>query len=299
MNDLKTVLVTGSHGFIGRHVVCYLAQSGFAVKAASRVAPLFAHSNVTVLTIGDLTEPFDWDPLLSRCDAVVHLAGIAHTNANVELYDRVNRRATEALASTAASRGVHMIYVSTIAAQFGSSANHELTETDPANPDTAYGRSKLAAEQAVRAAGPCYTILRPVAVYGDGAKGNFATLNFLARLPIPLPLGALTAKRSILSVDNLASAIGFVLVDPRARGQTFIVSDPTPLTIPEIISRLRRSWGRSDGLIRMPEKWIEIFLQTVGKSAIWQGLGRPHVARPGKLLALGWNPVEPRFTPPK
>ncbi len=230
--------------------------------------------------------------MLTKCDAVVHLAGIAHTYADAALYDLVNHQATEALAQSAADFGIHMILMSSIAAQSGSFVEHELTETDQANPDSAYGRSKLAAEHAVRAAGHNFTILRPVAVYGDGAKGNFATLNALAKLRIPLPLGGLTATRSILSVKNLASAVELVLTDPRARGETFIVSDPEPLAISEIIKRSRQRLGRPSWLVRVPENWIEIVLKVMGKNSLWQGIGRSLVARPKKLLALGWKPME-------
>jgi nucleoside-diphosphate-sugar epimerase len=292
MNNSTTVLVTGSHGFIGRHLVNYLAARGYSVRAASKSDFRFDGTNVVSVELGDLRQPFDWRPLLTKCDAVVHLAGIAHTNADPGLYDLVNHQATASLANSAADCGVHMIFMSSIAAQSGSFVEHELTETDPASPDSAYGRSKLAAEQAVRAAGDNYTILRPVAVYGDGAKGNFATLNALARLRIPLPLGGLTATRSILSVENLASAVELVLTDPRARGETFIVSDPEPLPIPEIIARSRRRLGRPSWLIRVPENWLETVLKTVGRGSVWQQIGRSLIARPRKLVALGWKPVE-------
>jgi UDP-glucose 4-epimerase len=291
MNQPTTVLVTGSNGFIGRHLVRHLADSGYKVLAASRNQLGFEHPNVVSVRLDDLSGSLDWRPLLARCEAIVHLAGIAHTNSSPDLYDRINRQATESLAVAAAQLGVPLIFMSSIAAQSGSFAHHELSETDPARPDTAYGRSKLAAEQSVRSAGNDFTILRPVVVYGDGAKGNFATLNKLANLPVPLPLGALTAPRSVLSVDNLSSAVELVLIDRRARGETFIVSDPTPLTVPEIIKRLRLGMGRSSWLVQVPQRWLEFSLRAVGRGAIWQGIGCPLVARPDKLLALGWKPT--------
>jgi len=290
MNDQFTVLVTGSGGFLGRHLVPYLAQQGFRVVAASRTTSRFQGHNVVAVPLPDLAAPFDWTPLLRNCDAVVHLAGIAHTFADEDLYDRVNHQAAEDLAGAALQSGSHLVLISSIAAQSGSFSNRELTEDDAPRPSNAYGRSKLAAELSVRSTGGSFTILRPVVIYGDGEKGNFATIHGISRLPLPLPFGALTARRSVLSVDNFCSAVATALVNPRARGETFIVSDPTPLTVSDVITRYRASLNRPPRLIPVPERWLELLLKAGGQSSIWHRIGCPLIARPRKLLALGWTP---------
>jgi nucleoside-diphosphate-sugar epimerase len=290
MNDQTTVLVTGAGGFLGRHLVPHLAARGYKVIAASRRTSGFSDPNIVTLPLPDLSIPFDWQPLLQECAAVIHLAGIAHTYANEDIYDRVNHLATEALARAASRNGAHLVFVSSIAAQSGSFSDSELTEDDPPRPNNAYGRSKLAAERAIRKAGVSFTILRPVVIYGDGEKGNFATVHKVSRLPIPLPFGALTAPRSVLSVQNFCSVVMTALSNSNARGETFIVSDPAPIAVSDVIARYRTGLGRSPWLIPIPEKWLELSLKAVGQSVVWQGIGRPLVARPGKLLALGWEP---------
>lgn len=290
MNNQGTVLVTGSDGFVGRHLVPFLAAQGYRVIAASRSAFSFEDPNIAAVRLPDLSTPFDWDPLLRECESVVHLAGIAHTIADDDLYDRINHRATKALAGAAFRCGAHLVFVSSIAAQSGSFSDHELTEDDLPRPTNAYGRSKLAAEQAVRATGVSFTILRPVVIYGDGEKGNFATIHKISRLPIPLPFGAVSALRSVLSIQNLNSAVATALTNSRARGEIFIVSDPTPMTVSDMIARYRASRGRSPWLIPIPERWLELFFKAIGQSAIWQRIGRPLIARPRKLLTFGWNP---------
>jgi nucleoside-diphosphate-sugar epimerase len=290
MNDQTTVLVTGSDGFLGRHLVPFLAAHGHKVIAASRAASAFNSPNIVTTPLPDLSMPFDWQPLLSQCDAVVHLAGIAHTFAEDELYDRVNRRATEALAYAAFRCGTHLVFVSSIAAQSGAFSDRELTESDPPRPTNAYGKSKLVAEQSIRATGASFTILRPVVVYGEGEKGNFASVHKISRLPIPLPFGGLRAQRSVLSVQNFCSAVALTLADPRARGETFIVSDPKPNTLSDIIARYRAELGRPPWLIPIPETWLELALKAIGQGAMWERIGLPLVARPTKLLALGWGP---------
>jgi nucleoside-diphosphate-sugar epimerase len=298
VNDQTTVLITGSDGFIGYHLVPYLAAQGFKVIAASRTPSSFDGPNIVAASLPDLSRPFDWQPLLKQCDAVVHLAGIAHTFAEDDLYDRVNHRATEALANAAFQCGVHLVFVSSIAAQSGAFSDHELTENDLPKPTNAYGRSKLVAEKAIHTAGASFTILRPVVIFGEGEKGNFASIHKISRLPIPLPFGGLTAQRSVLSAQNFCSAVAFALTNPSARGETFIVSDPNPLTLSDIIARYRVSLGRSPLLIPIPEKWLEVFLNSIGRNAIWQRIGCPLVARPKKLLAFGWKPLESTQLPP-
>jgi UDP-glucose 4-epimerase len=290
MTDNTTVLVTGSDGFIGRHLVPYLASHGFKVIAASRSAAV-SGQNISAAALPDLSAPFDWGPLLQKCDAIVHLAGIAHTYADEDLYDRINHRATEALARTAARLGKHLVFISSIAAQSGSFSDQELTEDDPPRPTNAYGRSKLAAEQAIRAADGLFTVLRPVVIYGQGEKGNLATIRKIARLPFPLPFGGLTARRSVLSVQNLNSAIATALTDARARRETFIVCDPTPVTVAQLIARYRAGFGRSAWLFPAPEVLFELALKAAGQAPVWQRIGCSLVARPDKLLALGWKPL--------
>ena len=197
------VLVTGADGFVGRHLVPYLVARGYSVVAASRAATNFDSPDVTAVPLSDLSRLFDWQPLLDQCDAVVHLAGIAHKYARDDVYDRVNHRATSALAR-AISRGPpkHLVFISSIAAQSGSYADHDLTEDDFPTPNNAYGRSKFAAEQAIRAAGISFTILRPVVIYGEGEKGNFATVHRLSRLPILRPLSAGRASNPPASLER-------------------------------------------------------------------------------------------------
>jgi nucleoside-diphosphate-sugar epimerase len=290
MKDQTTVLVTGCDGFLGRHLVPYLADQGHKVIAASRTVSNLEGPNIVTAAIPDLSNPFDWEPLVQQCRAIVHLAGIAHKFANEDLYDRVNCQASQALASAASRCNAHLIYVSSIAAQCGSFSDREVTEDDPPEPTTSYGRSKLAAERSIRATGVSFTILRPVVIYGDGEKGNFAAVHRASRLPIPLPFRSLTAKRSVLSVQNFCSAIALALTDLRARGEIFIISDPEPLTLPEIIARYQASLGRPPWLVAVPERWLKLFFKAIGEEGIWQRIGCPLVARPTKILALGWKP---------
>ena len=191
-----SVLVTGSSGFVGQRVVASLSEAGYHVIAASR-NPLATGTacRVQVAHLPDLRERIHWDGLLSNVDYVVHLAGIAHRGAGIsdESYDCVNHLAVADLASAAARAGVaRLVFISSILSQSGPSSDHSLSEADEPRPTTAYGRSKLAAEMALRVSKVPYTIFRPVLIYGPNARANMGKLVRLAASPWPLPFGSLT-----------------------------------------------------------------------------------------------------------
>jgi nucleoside-diphosphate-sugar epimerase len=292
------VLVTGATGFVGRAVVAALAADGEEVHAAVRATEQAAPQppfprGVTIVRHGDLGEPVDWASPLAGMDAVVHLAGIAHAGPGIadERYDRVNHLATEALAAAAHTAGVgHLVFISSIRAQTGPTAGHVVNERDEPRPTDPYGRSKLAAERAVARSGVPFTILRPVLVYGPGVKGNLRALMRLAALPVPLPFGALTARRSLVNLANLAGAISFVLHHDVCAGEIYVVADPEPLTLAEIVTALRQGVGKPPGLIAMPPALLRLALAALGRGSNWEQINGALVADPGKLMAAGWRP---------
>jgi UDP-glucose 4-epimerase len=292
------VLVTGASGFVGRALVNDLAAQGHRVRAAMRQpADIFA-SEVEVVAVSDLARPIEWRTLLRDMEAVVHLAGIAHAGPGIaeETYDRVNRAATAGLAGAAAGAGIRrLVFVSSIRAQAGAASERVLTETDPPQPTDAYGRSKLAAEEAVRASNVPFTVLRPVLIYGAGVKGNLASLVELAQSPWPLPFGALHNRRSMLARENLVAAIHLALAEPATAGKTYVAADPGALTVAQIVGALRAGLGRRPGLIPVPAALMAMPLKATGRAHLWERIGGELVADPSALLTAGWRPpVETR-----
>jgi nucleoside-diphosphate-sugar epimerase len=291
----QTVLVTGSSGFVGRPLVAALAGAGHEVIAASRNPSAAAvPDGVRVARLPDLAQAVDWASLLAGVTHVVHLAGVAHRGSAVSdaMYDRINHRAVADLAAAAAQAGVaRLVFISSIGSQSGAAAEGVLTEADQPRPTTPYGRSKLAAEVALRNSGVAHTILRPVLIYGPDAPGNMGALVRLAGAPWPLPFATLNGRRSLLAVDNLIGAVEFAMRSPAAANETYVVADSGALALPDIIRVLRAAIDRPPRLFAVPQPLLADGLRLIGREELWRRLGGSLVVSPAKLMAAGWRPV--------
>jgi nucleoside-diphosphate-sugar epimerase len=287
-------LVTGASGFIGRAAVSALAATGHSVRAASRKPNRTpSQANIEWMELPDLEKDVDWSPLIAGIDIVVHLAAIAHRGeAGAGDYLRVNHAATAELAKCCRRHAVkRLIFMSSIAAQTGSAADHVVTENDEPRPVTGYDRAKLAAEEDIRRSGVPFTILRPVTVYGPGAKANIALLMRIAALPLPLPFGAFRNRRSLVAIENLVRAILLCLDSPQTLSETFIVSDPEPITLADMFAALREGAGRSPMLVPIPPMAIRALLNAADRPELWDRIGRELIANSAKLQGAGWSPL--------
>ena len=290
----QRVLVTGASGFIGRPMVAALLRAGYTVRAVTR-RPVSFPNAVEVVTIPDLRNSVDWAPILQGVDSIIHLAGRAHgpvANADFSDFDLINWIATQQLAVAANAAGVaRFVYISSVRAQSGASAAHPLREQDGPRPTNYYGRSKLAAETAIRASGVPFTIFRPVVIYGPNPKGNMRTLVRLAQLPLPLPIASFAGRRSLLGIDNLVSAIIFALKNPATVNETYLLADSAPMTVGETLVVLRKGQGRSFMTVYIPRFIIRSLLALCGRADLWSRVAGGLVADTSKFESLGWRPV--------
>ena len=181
--------LTGATGFIGQHLLRELPKRGHRLRVLLRrpaAVPIEAASAV----IGDLARPRNMAAALEGVDAVIHSAGLAHAMSGIpeDDYRVINTEATIGLARAARRAGARrFIFLSSIRAQCGPTADTVMTEAIEPAPTDAYGKSKLAAERGLAELDIDWVALRATLVYGPGVKGNMAQLMRLARSPLPLP----------------------------------------------------------------------------------------------------------------
>ncbi|MBM6580635.1 NAD-dependent epimerase/dehydratase family protein [Microvirga sp. BT689] len=287
------IALTGSTGFIGRHLLAELPKRGYRIRVLLR-RPSEVPAGASGAVIGDIASPYNMAAALRDVDMVIHSAGLAHAMSGrpEDDYRTINTEATVKLAQSAERAGVkRFVFLSSIRAQSGPSSEGVLTEEMEPHPTDAYGRSKLEAERGLAGLDLDWAALRPVLVYGAGVKGNMAALLALAQSPWPLPLGGLTARRSLLSLDNLAAAVDAVLKAEGSLRRPFIAADPEPVTIPAMVTALRKGLGRGPGLIPVPSFVLKGAAALAGRGEAYQRLAGSLVASPDALRNLGWQPV--------
>jgi nucleoside-diphosphate-sugar epimerase len=271
---MEQILITGATGFIGGHLLPHLETQNFSLKIATRKTSPQCSQKIATVKIADIDESTDWSEALTNIDFVIHLAARAHilkegaTDPETEFY-KTNTAATANLVKQAIAQGVkHIIFISSIGAM-ATLSEQTLTETSTCEPDTPYGRSKLQAEQALKQlcenSAMTWTILRPPLIYGPRNPGNMERLLKLVKTGLPLPLGGINNRRSLLYVGNLVDAITTCISHPDAKNQTFLVSDGEDLSTPALIHKIAQAMGKSPTLIPVPSKLLTLASKPLGK----------------------------------
>ena len=156
------VALTGATGFIGQYLLKALPERGYRVRVLLRRPTMMPEGCSSVL-IGDLARPYNMSEALADVDAVIHTAGIASTMSGLpeDDYRLFNTEATIAFARAAErARVKRFVFLSSIRAQSGPTADGVLTEEREPQPTDAYGRSKLEAEKGLAETGLDWAALR-------------------------------------------------------------------------------------------------------------------------------------------
>ena len=293
------ILITGATGFIGQRLYPALLNQGHTLYATQRPTPSSSQlpADLHPIPIDDTLTP---KAPLPPLDAVIHLAARAHilndSSPDPEAdFFKVNTQGTLNLAKAAlAASAQHFIFISSIGAM-ATLSPQRLTETSPCQPDTPYGRSKLAAEQALidlaQDSSMAYTILRPTLVYGPGNPGNMERLLKLIQRRLPLPLGAIHNQRSLVYVDNLVDAILTSLHHSQAQNQLFLVSDGQDLSTPELIRQLAGYLQCSAPLLPIPPALMQLAGRLTGKTNTVSRLTSSLAVDSAKIRhTLHWHP---------
>ena len=293
-------LVTGASGFVGNATCARLVAQGMDVIGTVRHPPTRPLLGVDYRIVGDLDANTDWRDALTGVDTIVHCAARVHVMQETAAdplvaFRTANVAGTEQLARQAAAAGIRrFIFLSSVKVNWeGGLVAYR--ETDLPAPKDVYGTSKHEAELGLREikaeTGMELVVVRPTLIYGPGVKANFQALMRALMRGIPLPLGAIHNRRSLLALDNVVDLIVTCIKHPAAANETFLVSDGEDLSTTELIRRLARAIGRPARLIPMSTTVLMAGATLLGRREVAKRLcGTLQVDITKVREVLGWAP---------
>jgi len=275
-------LLTGATGFVARRLFAALG------------------GRPGVLSLRSASE--GWAEALRHRECVVHLAARVHVMRDVSddpmaAFREANVTSTLTLANLASNAGVkRFIFISSVKVNGEQTLpGHPFRATDVPAPQDPYGISKMEAEVGLREiasqTGMEVVIIRPPLVYGPGVKANFASMVRWLQRGLPLPLGAIHNRRSLVALDNVVDLIITSIDHPAAANQTLMVSDGEDVSTTELLQRMGKALGKPARLIPVPQRMLELGAALLGKQAVAQRLfsSLQVDVQPTRQL-LGWTP---------
>jgi NADH dehydrogenase len=255
-SNLETlVTVFGGSGFLGRHVVRALCKRDYRIRVAVRRPELAGHLQ-PLGKVGqihavqaNLRYPASVAAAMRDSHVAINLVGILAESGG-QTFEAVQAGGAEMVARAASAEGARVVHVSAIGADADSAS--------------AYARAKAAGEQAVLAASPSATILRPSVVFGpeDQFTNRFAAM---ARMSPAIPLvgGGLTRMQPAY-VGDVAAAVADAVDGKTRPGATYELGGPEVLTMREIMETILEITDRDRALVSLPfglARILAVFLQ--------------------------------------
>lgn len=297
------VVVTGANGFIGRALCRTLVENGHRVTGVVRragAAPAgvdeYVYAGHEFADIGA-----HWPAAPGAVDCVVHLAARVHvmndsTSDPDAAFRAMNVDGTLRVAEASHRHGVgRIVFVSSIKAIAEVDGGRPLSETTVAHPEDPYGRSKRDAEVLLRQFGDTTgletVIVRPPLVYGPEVRANFVRMMDAVARGMPLPLGSISARRSIVYVDNLADALLQCIIDPRAAGECFHVADDDAPSVAGLLRLVGDVLCKPARLLPVPATALRMIGKLTGRSAAVGRLTSSLQLDTSRIRrVLGWRP---------
>lgn len=239
------ILVTGAGGFLGSEVVRRALADGHDVVAmirnpAGRAALGLPADRVVIHDLGGDTPA---DPFFEGVEGVIHCAAVTSAAGGGEaLSQRINVEGTLRLLEGARKAGVRRwVQISSMSAHPGSTS--------------IYGRTKLAADEVLRAAPtpPEWVILRPSLIYGEADKGLVAkTLGIARKLPVLPMLGSGQERLRPVHVADVAAGALHCLTHDQIAGKTYLLGGADEVTLDDFMRRLLAAAGLRRPILHLP-----------------------------------------------
>ena len=275
----RLVVVTGASGFIGSALCAYFRSRSLPFIGVVR--QMQSGIAADLQPIGDLSQLDDaaLEDVVGGADVVVHLAGRAHVMVEAErnparAYQAANVDLTARLATIAARADVRRFILASSVKVNGerSLSGRPFHPEDPPNPQDAYARSKLAAEQALFDAAEDSTMsaiaLRLPLVYGRNARGNFARLVQAVVSGRRLPLASVRNRRSLLYLGNLVEAVEAAIAAPALQSGVHFVADAEAVSTPDLVRAIAGAWKVKARLFAVPVPMLRVAGLAAGRSVV-------------------------------
>ncbi len=246
-----SVFLTGSTGFVGRHVAMRLVESGHRVRALARdldSARKLERMGVELVR-GDVTREGDLKGLAQDCSAVIHLVGIIRERPPTLTFEEVHTRGTLRVVDEARRAGVKIfVHMSALGSK----------------PDgTAYQRTKYEAEEVVGRSGVPFIILRPSVIVGPGGGFIDVLIKTLRFSPVTPIIGDGRYRLQPVDVKDVAQAFVKALEREDLHGQRFEIGGPHKLTYNRLIDIVCEEFGLRRAKLHIPSGLVRPIVDLV------------------------------------
>ena len=288
--------------FFGQFLTDYLTKRSWPIIAGTRSGRNTGINSLTQIAYGSLPELLDLSKVLGEVKVIVHCAARAHIIKDehddpLSEFRKTNRDGTLAFAHQAAKAGVkRFIFLSSIGVNGNITYDTPFKVHDQPAPHAPYAVSKLEAEiglvEIAKQTGLEVIILRPPLIFGPNPVGNLGTISRILSKNIPLPFSLVTKnKRSLVSVNTLASLIEVCLSHSNAVGKTFFVSDGLAMHTRGVIERVAQETKQNTVFFPVPIFILRLMLKFIGKTHLDSQLfGNLEVDISKTTEQLGWVP---------
>ena len=298
MEVKKNILITGSNGFIGSHLIDLFSKDSNVNLLILKTKKTKVTTDQHYIGIDNFKSDFDIIDELKKIDCIIHLAALAHSNHNKEEIYNINFKFVVKLAKQASQANVKkFIFLSSIKVYGESShGNTIFNENSVTYPKTIYAKAKLEAEKYLmclsKKSSLNIIIIRSPLVYGKNPKANLKKLFYLVEKKIPVPKIYKENLRSFIAIDNLLDFISTCMYSNCISNQIYCVADEKDISTYKFFDLISKNLNKKINYFYINKNILYFIFYIFGKKRVYQSLFSDLRVNIKKAkLDLNWNPI--------